>query len=194
MSADTTGHEQMSEWFQSYGDLVRVVVEGTGSYGAGLTHHLAGVDTRVVEVNRPYRQMRRRWGKTDTVDGHAAARAALNGEAQDPQIRGLCARANPALLATLGVGAHTAAALLIATVDNPQRMRSEASFAALCGVSPVQASSGQTVRYRLNRGGNRQANNSQLEGGLDHNHEPPRVSTFGDQLCALSMIVITNTG
>ena len=39
-------------------------------------------------------------------------------------------------------------------------MRSEASFAALCGTSPVEASSGATVRHRLNRGGNRQANNA----------------------------------
>lgn len=74
------------------------------------------------------------------------------------QIRGLCARANPALLATRGVGADTAATLLITAGDNPERMRTEASFAALCGTSPVQASSGRIVRHRLNRGGNRQAN------------------------------------
>ena len=76
----------------------------------------------------------------------------------DTQIRGLCARANPALLATRGVGADTAATLLITAGDNPERMRTEASFAALCGTSPVQASSGRIVRHRLNRGGNRQAN------------------------------------
>ena len=74
------------------------------------------------------------------------------------EIRGLCADANPALLAAPGVGPDTAAVLLVAAGDNPERMRSEASFAALCGVSPVQASSGQTIRHRLNRGGNRQAN------------------------------------
>ena len=76
----------------------------------------------------------------------------------DTEINRLCAHANPALLATRGIGPDTAAALLIAAGDNPERMRTEASFAALCGVSPVQASSGRIVRHRLNRGGNRQAN------------------------------------
>ena len=76
----------------------------------------------------------------------------------DGKIKRLCAKANPALLATDGVGPHTAAALLVAAGDKPKRMTSELSFAALCGVSTVQASSERTVRYRLNRGGNRQAN------------------------------------
>ena len=76
------------------------------------------------------------------------------------EIRGLCAQANPALLGAPGVGPDTAAALLVAAGDNPGRMKSERSFAALCGSSPVQASSGQTVRHRLNRGGNRKANNA----------------------------------
>ena len=58
------------------------------------------------------------------------------------------------------MGPDTAAALLVAAGDNPERMKSERSFAALCGASPVQASSGQTIRHRLNRGGNRQANNA----------------------------------
>ena len=78
----------------------------------------------------------------------------------DAEIRRLCARANPALLAATGVGPDTAAALLVAAGDNPGRMKSERSFAALCGASPVQASSGQTIRHRLNRGGNRQANSA----------------------------------
>ena len=51
-----------------------------------------------------------------------------------------------------------AAALLIAAGGNPERLRHEASFAALCGVSPIPASSGKTNRHRLNRGGDRQAN------------------------------------
>lgn len=57
-----------------------------------------------------------------------------------------------------GVGPDSAAALLIAAGDNPERLDNEASFAALCGTSPVEASSGKTQRRRLNRGGNRQAN------------------------------------
>ena len=75
-------------------------------------------------------------------------------------IRRLCARANPALLAATGVGPDTASVLLVAAGDNPGRMASERSFTALCGVSPVQASSGQTIRHRLNRGGNRKANSA----------------------------------
>ena len=78
----------------------------------------------------------------------------------DAEIRRLCAKANPALLAAHGVGLDSATALLIAAGDNPKRMKSERSFAALCGVNPVQASSGRTVRHRLNRGGNRQANSA----------------------------------
>ena len=78
----------------------------------------------------------------------------------DIEIRRLCANANPALLATHGVGPDTAAALLIAVGDNPDRMKSERSFAALCALSPVQASSGRTVRHHLSRDGNRQANSA----------------------------------
>jgi transposase len=64
----------------------------------------------------------------------------------------------PALLERPGIGPDSAAALLITAGDNPARLRSEASFAALCGVSPIEASSGKTQRRRLNRGGDRQAN------------------------------------
>ena len=66
----------------------------------------------------------------------------------------------PTLLTRRGVGPDNAAALLITAGDNPDRLRSEASFAALCGVNPLQASSGKTSRRRLNRGGDRQANSA----------------------------------
>jgi transposase len=66
--------------------------------------------------------------------------------------------AAPRLVALFGVGSDSAGALLIAAGDNPGRLRSEAAFAMLCGASPVPASSGKTVRHRLNRGGDRQAN------------------------------------
>ncbi|MEH0449654.1 IS110 family transposase [Streptomyces sp. B21-102] len=65
---------------------------------------------------------------------------------------------HPQLLDVIGVGPDSAAALLIAAGDNPERLANEASFAALCGASPVEQSSGKTQRRRLNRGGNRQAN------------------------------------
>ncbi|MBB4689722.1 IS110 family RNA-guided transposase [Amycolatopsis jiangsuensis] len=64
----------------------------------------------------------------------------------------------PALLERPGIGPDSAAALLVTAGDNPDRLRSEASFAALCGASPIEASSGKTQRRRLNRGGDRQAN------------------------------------
>jgi len=53
-----------------------------------------------------------------------------------------------------------AAILVVAAGDNPQRLRSEAAFAHLCGVAPLPASSGKVIRHRLNRGGNRQANHA----------------------------------
>ena len=84
---------------------------------------------------------------------HRALTAEIKG--LDAELLALCERANPALLGTCGVGAEVASALLVAAGDNPQRMRSEASFAALCGASPIEASSGPRVRHRLNRGGNR---------------------------------------
>jgi transposase len=66
----------------------------------------------------------------------------------------------PHLLTHRGIGPDNAAAVLIAAGDNPDRLHSEASFAALCGVSPLEASSGRTSRRRLNRGGDRQANSA----------------------------------
>lgn len=66
----------------------------------------------------------------------------------------------PALLGVFGVGPHAAAQLLAAAGDNPHRLRSEAAFAKLCGVCPLPASSGKTTRHRLNRGGDRRANNA----------------------------------
>jgi len=68
-------------WLTGHGPLVRVGVEGTGSYGSGLMRHLRSAGISVVEVNRPNRQLRRQRGKSDTVDAEAAARAALSGTA-----------------------------------------------------------------------------------------------------------------
>src|SRR5271165_6939934 len=66
----------------------------------------------------------------------------------------------PNLVARNSVGHAGAAQLLLTAGDNPERLRSEAGFASLCGVSPVPASSGKTVRHRLNRGGDRAANSA----------------------------------
>jgi transposase len=66
----------------------------------------------------------------------------------------------PALLELVGVGPLTAATLLVVAGDNPERLRSEAAWAHLCGVAPLEASSGKVVRHRLDPGGNRQANSA----------------------------------
>jgi transposase len=76
----------------------------------------------------------------------------------DVQLDRLVAQAAPELVSLAGIGTDNAATLLIVAGDNPQRLRSEASFASLCGVSPIEASSGKVMRHRLNRGGNREAN------------------------------------
>jgi len=64
------------------------------------------------------------------------------------------------LVAVHGVGYDTAGQLLVTAGDNPERLRHERSYAALCSSSPVRASSGKTDRHRLNRGGDRHANSA----------------------------------
>ncbi|WP_260460596.1 transposase [Streptomyces sp. WAC04114] len=84
----------------------------------------------------------------------------LSEEIRDVEARlaRLVERHAPQLLDVVGIGPDTAVALLITVGDNPERLDSEASFAALCGVSPVERSSGRRNYRRLNRGGDRQAN------------------------------------
>jgi len=72
----------------------------------------------------------------------------------------LVAAAAARLLALPGVGTEVAGQILVTAGDNPDRLRSEAAFAHLCGVAPIPASSGRTHRHRLNRGGDRGANNA----------------------------------
>jgi transposase len=76
----------------------------------------------------------------------------------DAELGRLTAAAAPGLVALFGVGSDSAGALLVAAGDNPDRLCSNSAFAMLCGASPIEASSGKTRRYRLNRGGDRQAN------------------------------------
>ncbi|WP_116999733.1 IS110 family transposase [Desertimonas flava] len=131
-----------------------------------LRAQLKGLNT----VNRVAACARFRPGDyTDPTEGlrHALRHLARRWQALDVEIteldgalKMLTARANPALVAARGVGHEVAAALLVTAGDNPQRMQTEASFAALCGVSPIEASSGKTIRHRLNRGGDRRANNA----------------------------------
>jgi transposase len=94
---------------------------------------------------------------------HLARRhAALSAEIAelDRALAQVVSEAAPGLLALPGVGTDVAGALLVAAGDNPERLSSEAAFARLCGVAPLPASSGKTNRHRLNRGGDRIANNA----------------------------------
>jgi transposase len=92
----------------------------------------------------------------------ALGRRVLELDAERKELDRLLARflaeTAPGLLGLYGVGKDSAAALLVAAGDNPGRLRSESAWARLCGVSPIEASSGKVVRHRLNPGGNRQAN------------------------------------
>ena len=76
----------------------------------------------------------------------------------DALLAALVTQTAPQLLTVFGVGIDTAAELLVTAGDNPGRLRSEAAWAHLCGTAPIPASSGKVTRYRLNRGGDRQAN------------------------------------
>jgi transposase len=75
------GYLELQLWLMSHGTLSVVGVEGTGTYGAGLTRHLTAGGIKVVEVDRPDRKARRFDGKSDPLDAYAAARAALSGRA-----------------------------------------------------------------------------------------------------------------
>ena len=255
--ADAGGYEALVGWLVGFGRVLRVGVEGTGSYGVGLSRFLHDLDVDVVEVDRPNRQARRRLGKSDPVDAVSAARAALSGSASvtpkrrdgaveqmrvllvarrsarrqriatlnqlrqlvicapdeirvrykdryktglvteaarmrprkgndpvtyttnvvirnlaqriqhlnvemrsiDDALVGLIEQTAPSLFALYGVGVDTAASLLVAAGDNPDRLHTERSWAHLCAVTPIPAGSGKTSgRVRLNRGGDRQAN------------------------------------
>jgi transposase len=255
VSTSPAGLLALLTWSRQLGSERTWGVEGTGSYGAGLTRLLTQRGEPTHEVSRPNRRLRRERGKSDPIDAEAAARSVLaeqslvvpkaadtaseslrqlratrrsavkartqasnllqallvtapgdlRAELNQPSVKETiktCSRlrptashspreackislrsaarrwqhltaeigeldtaiaaitttAAPQLLDRFGVGPDVAAALLITAGGNPDRMRSEASFAALCGVSPIPASSGKTHRHRLNRGGDRQAN------------------------------------
>jgi transposase len=111
-----------------------------------------------------------RFHRSDIATPHDAAKCALRHLARrwqslsdemielDSHLDTLTTTAAPTLVALNGAGTQTASALLVAAGDNPHRLESAASFAALCGASPLDASSGRQQRHRLNRGGDRQAN------------------------------------
>jgi transposase len=244
------GCSELHEWALTLAPRMQYGVEGTGSYGAGLSRFLQAQGSSVVEIRGPNRKLRRDRGKSDTIDAEAAARAVLAGgpsitpkagndwveqlrilrvarrsaiqartqtinqmhavvvgsphdlhdhlqrlsrhqlitqavrfrvsnlddarsvarwtlrllaqrhqslsaeiAAIDSIVAPLIGSHAASLLGLYGVGPEVAGALLVVAGDNPERLRSEASFAALCGVTPLPASSGKTQRHRLNRGG-----------------------------------------
>jgi transposase len=79
--ATPAGYARLLAWLNSFGPVCLVGIEGTGSYGAGLTRHVTAAGIRVVEVDRSDRQDRRRKGKSDPLDAVSAARAAQSGRA-----------------------------------------------------------------------------------------------------------------
>lgn len=270
------GYEKLLDWLRGHGEVMRVGIEGTGSYGADLARHLAANDVDVVEVDRPDRIERSRSGKSDPVDAVAAARAALSGRAAgkpkghngnveairvlcvakrsarnhrisvlcqmrhlgfcapdelrvqlkglntaqliaktagmrptttsdvvvsmtklalrelgrraqhleaeinrlETEIEQLVKRTAPQLLDVYGCGPHAAALLLAAAGDNPDRLRSEAAWAHLCGVAPIPASSGKITRHRLNRGGDRQANHALYRIAIVRMRHDPRTQAY----------------
>jgi transposase len=253
------GYRQMLAWMRSFGQVQRIGIESTGTYGAGLLRFMQQAGIEILEVTAPDKQDRRKRGKSDDLDAQNAAHAAFAGKrtvtpkSRDGMIESLrvlracrktavtarrialqmiqntivCAPDSlretlrkmtrmqlirtlaawrpdltdyrtvetayrislkslgrrylelhdeiadldamigaivdelaPNLVARNSIGHASAAQLLLTAGDNPERLRSEASFAALCGVSPVPASSGNTTRHRLNRGGDRAANSA----------------------------------
>lgn len=251
-----TGYSDALAFLTGQGEVASIGIEGTSSYGMGITRAARDAHLEVFEVIRPERSVRRSEGKSDPLDAYQAAQAVLTGRATsaakaadisalralhnarrsavkaraaaqvqighqlvtaptlirekyrtltaaklvktlascrpgvhpdieerlvltalkslarrhrtlteeitrlDVELTSLIEQTAPHLLHLHGVGNYTAAQLLITVGGNPDRLRSEASFAALCGTAPVPASSGKTTRYRLSRGGDRRANNA----------------------------------
>jgi transposase len=127
-------------------------------------------DLRRLAVKRLAEKASRFRCEAEPADPTAATKFALRSVARrylglseeianlEEQIERLVRETSPSLVALEGVGSDTAATLLIVAGDNPDRLRSEAAFAHLCGAAPIPASSGKVVRHRLNPHGNREAN------------------------------------
>jgi transposase len=275
-TADGRGYASIIDALATAGPVRSVAVEGTNSYGAGLTRALQSAGHTVLEVLRPTRQVRRMKGKSDPVDAVEAARTVLSGrgisvpkdtntavesirfllaarkrfvssmtsisnaikallitapepvrakyrametdallrrlagsrpgsDLVDPanaavlvmktmacahqelsdrvagietQLHDLVKTHHPALLDVYGVGILVAAQLAVTAGGNPQRIRNEASFAALCGAAPIPASSGRTHRHRLNRGGDRQGNAALHRIALVRMRHDPKTRTY----------------
>lgn len=153
--ADPEGYDRLAEAIGDPGSCMVVGVEGTASYGAGLTRRLVELGYNVVKAGDALEE-----SVLASLRSVAAVwkEARSQVESLDERIRALLEANAPALLGVEGCGTTTAAALVVAAGDNPGRLKGEAAFSMMCGASPIPASSGKTDRHRLNRGGNRQAN------------------------------------
>jgi len=96
----------------------------------------------------------------------------------DATLECLTKQAAKRLRSQFGVGPQTAATLFAVAGDNPERLRSEAALAALCGTNPLPVSSIKTVRHRLNRNGDRSANNALLTIALVRMRSEPRTRAY----------------
>ncbi|WP_427029549.1 IS110 family transposase [Halomonas sp. H2] len=105
-------------------------------------------------------------------------------EQLDKQLEALTQKHAQNLRSRFGVGPHTAAVLLSVAGDNPERLTNEAALAALCGVNPLPASSGKTIRHRLNRGGSRAANNALWTIAMVRMRSDPRTRAYVDRRTA----------
>src|SRR3712207_599094 len=79
--ASRQGYQELEAWARSFGPVRAYGVEGSGSYGSGLSRFLQAGGPTVLEVNRPNRQLRYQQGKSDPLDAEGAARAVLSGQA-----------------------------------------------------------------------------------------------------------------
>ena len=95
----------------------------------------------------------------------------------------------PRLRGQFGVGPQTTATLMAVAGDNPERLRSEAALAALCGTSPLQASSGNIIRHNLNRGGDRSANNALWTIAMVRMRSEPRTRSYVARRTAQGMSI-----
>jgi transposase len=120
------------------------------------------------------------WATKRVLRGLAERWTALDDEVAglDKELEALVKQTAPSLLELRGVGVEVAGALLVAAGDNPARLSDEAAFAAMCGVSPVDASSGRQQRHRLNRGGNRDANRALWVVALVRLRSEPRTRAY----------------
>lgn len=154
VKARTAALNQLHGLLTSAPDALREDLSGLT--GAALVQRCAELSTNESALTDPVH------ATSAALAAIAARITALNAEiAQaDRRLRPAVARTAPTLSSLFGAGPEVAGQLLATAGDNPDRLRSEAALAHLCGAAPIPASSGRTDRHRLNRGGDRAANNA----------------------------------